>query len=45
MEQTTVESIEAIALVSGGIMVWLTGLAAGITLRYFRNIITTASNN
>lgn len=45
MEQLTYESIGAIDLISGGFIVWLTGLASGVTLRYIRNIITIASNN
>ncbi|MFA0013875.1 hypothetical protein AB4391_11045 [Vibrio lentus] len=44
MEQVAIQSIGAIDIISGGFVVWLTGLASGITLRHFRNIITTASN-
>lgn len=45
MEQAAIESIGTADVISGGFIVWLSGLAAGITLRYVRNIITTASNN
>ncbi|MCR9692913.1 hypothetical protein [Vibrio parahaemolyticus] len=44
MEEVVTQSIGAIDLISSGFVVWLTGLASGITLRYLRNIVTTASN-
>ncbi len=39
-------SIEFILqIVSGGFLCWLTGLGAGISVRYLRNIVISASSN
>jgi hypothetical protein len=31
-------------IVSSGFIVWVTGLGGGVTIRFFRNIISSASN-